>query len=397
MPLYKNIPVASSRMGILWTLATIEDAVILEYGCMGHSVYFGKWLDQLCMPRHAALYVTHMSEQEIALGDLRRLKAAVERIDAERAPSALFLLPSTVPEMVGVDMDAFLQEMEGTTGAALVAFKTGGFHASFSDGVEEALVKSVMALAKPAARVPGTYAILGSCADYARYAADAKEVERMMRGAFGRECLCTLSAEATYGRMERLASSEMNIVLRHEALKAAEYLQSEYGTPYVYQPPYGRQGSIDFLRHIGDMAGQNPHDAFIEKECGLLDCAVKPLQGFWRYACQGVSITLAGPRDIVNGLESALRQDMLLPNVTPLPTDKGAASACTLDAVYESLAPGVVFANETLVRKAGLPSDFAITREYQSYDMARFDSPLMGFRGAARLCAMLFAYANAKR
>ena len=43
MPLYKEAPVSSARMGRLWTLAPVKEICVLEFGCMGHMIYAEKW------------------------------------------------------------------------------------------------------------------------------------------------------------------------------------------------------------------------------------------------------------------------------------------------------------------------------------------------------------------
>lgn len=70
MGLHKFKPIPSVRMGILWTLASIKDAALIEYGCMGHMLYARAFLNRAGIPKACSLYSTHIDETDIALGGI---------------------------------------------------------------------------------------------------------------------------------------------------------------------------------------------------------------------------------------------------------------------------------------------------------------------------------------
>ena len=72
MPLYKNVPEPSGRMGLIWSLAAIYDSAVIEYGSMGHMLYAQKWMNQTGLIKYGELISTHLSEKDIALGITRR-------------------------------------------------------------------------------------------------------------------------------------------------------------------------------------------------------------------------------------------------------------------------------------------------------------------------------------
>ena len=47
MGLYQFKPIPSGRMGTLWTLASIRDSALLEFGCMGHMNYSRVFLERV--------------------------------------------------------------------------------------------------------------------------------------------------------------------------------------------------------------------------------------------------------------------------------------------------------------------------------------------------------------
>jgi nitrogenase molybdenum-cofactor synthesis protein NifE len=64
MGLHRFKPLPSGRMGILWTLATIRDAALVEFGCMGHMLYSGVTLKRAGVHDACRLYSTHIDETE---------------------------------------------------------------------------------------------------------------------------------------------------------------------------------------------------------------------------------------------------------------------------------------------------------------------------------------------
>lgn len=381
-------------MGILWTLATMKDAVILEFGCMGHSVYFYKWLDQLCTPNHAAIYATHISEKEIAFGDMERLKDSIHQIEEELHPKYIFLLPSSVPEMIGMDLEAFCMEMESEFNAKLIHFKNGGFKASFYDGVEEGLFTTVKQIAVNRQKKKGTYSVIGSCADYAHYKADLEEVKRIMSNCFGYTLTCALSSDTTIDEIEEIASSEVVIVLRQEGLKCANYLEKQYGIPFCYQSTYGLEATLSFCERIKQILQIDYNRAFLEKEEAEVQCAIQLVKQYQKHFGKLRQITICGPYDAAKGISNFMKQDLGLECITALTIqkNKGDMEVCNWDELYDSVGQGLYFANYDIVKKAGLHEGYMLSREYQSYDINPYHAPFLGFRGVLNLCELLFEF-----
>ena len=64
--------------------------------------------------------------------------------------------------------------------------------------------------------------------------------------------LCTPGCECTLEELQRLPEAALNIVTNAElGLPLAEYLQKQYGTPYIFAGlPYGVQGTLLWLQQI---------------------------------------------------------------------------------------------------------------------------------------------------
>ncbi|OYP52434.1 nitrogen fixation protein NifE, partial [Lachnotalea glycerini] len=139
MPLYKQTPNPSGRMGLLWALAPIHDAAIIEYGSMGHMLYANKWMSYTGLVNYAKMITTHLSEKDIALGITQRLEACVDKVVKENKARAIFLLPSSVPEMIGTDLEAIADELQSSyPKIPILSFRSGNFKSEMKQGMEEA-------------------------------------------------------------------------------------------------------------------------------------------------------------------------------------------------------------------------------------------------------------------
>ena len=184
MGLYRFKPMPSGRMGIFWTVSSIREAAVVEFGCMGHNLYSGSLLRQsgIYEGYGAPLYTTYIDETDIAMGQTYRLEATLRRVVDTDHPKVVFLQPSAVPEVIGMDMYAIANLLaEEFPETKLVPLGHGSFAISQHKGVEEALLAIVKALAKdvPRTETP-TYNVLGTCPDLFNFGADLAEIERMI-------------------------------------------------------------------------------------------------------------------------------------------------------------------------------------------------------------------------
>ena len=76
MSLTRFLPVPSDRMGILWSLLAIDGCVVLEYGPAGTTHFSVGLFGELGVDRQNRLFTTHMSEDDVVMGDVSRLEKA---------------------------------------------------------------------------------------------------------------------------------------------------------------------------------------------------------------------------------------------------------------------------------------------------------------------------------
>lgn len=320
MGLHRFKPVPSGRMGIFWTISSIKEAAVVEFGCMGHNLYSGAALKSAGIYEGygAPLYTTYIDETDIAMGDTSRLEATIRQVIKNDAPKLIFLQPSAVPEVVGMDMYAIAKLLQyDFPDTPLVPLGHGSFAISQQKGVEAALETICDKIPEDVEKtaVP-TYNIIGSCPDIFNFGADELEIERMMKGAFGMDCVCSLSSNCSVTDIRAMGSAHLNVVIRREGIKAAEVLKKRFGTPYVFGRPYGIKGTTKWLREVGEVFGTAPSEEFIKNEEELLllqvDRPKRTLQSNqWSYPNEAV-LTIGGHYDVVKGISTFAKEEMYM-------------------------------------------------------------------------------------
>ena len=266
MSLCRYLPTPSDRMGVLWSLLCIEGSVVLEYGPAGTTHYSVSLFGSLGVDQQNRLFTTHMSEDDVVMGDVSRLERALVEIDQGYAPRVIFVVASSVSAVIGTDLRGVCAYMQEKVRARLIAFEQGGFRGDYSVGLRETYrLIAQHAVAPTDARIEGTYNLLGLSAGAYRARSDLNEIRRLMREAFGMEMRACLCLDTDMETIEDCGRAELNLVLRGEALPAAEILEKTCHTPCVAGAPYGYAGTLDWLRRVGAALGREPDGALVRE------------------------------------------------------------------------------------------------------------------------------------
>lgn len=262
MSLVRFLPTPSDRMGILWSLLSVEGSVIVEYGPAGTTHYSMGFFGELGIDQENRLFSTHMSEDDVVMGDVTRLENALIEVDEGYQPKVIFVVASSVSAIIGTDLRGVCAYMQEKVKARLIAFEQGGFRGDYSIGIKEAYRLLVEQMVETdSVKKPGTYNILGASAWSYRNASDVNEIKRLMREAFGMECHACLCHETSADAISSMGGTEINLVLRGEALPAARYLQNKCGTAFVEGAPYGYEGTLNWLTAVGKALGRDVNPA----------------------------------------------------------------------------------------------------------------------------------------
>ena len=309
MSLVRFLPTPSDRMGIIWSLLAVQGAIVLEYGPAGTTHYSIGLYGGLGLRFQNRMFTTHMSEDDVVMGDVTRLEDAIVELDKSYAPKVIFVVASSVTAVIGTDIKGVCRYMQNEVKAKLVAFEQGGFRGDYSIGLAETYKLLVRNLPKKdVAQETGVYNIIGASAWRYRMASDIWEVKSLLDEALGLSCNACLCCDTSVEELENMGLAQVNIVLGNEGLAAAKYLQEKFGTPYVYAVPYGYNGTLSFLAQVGEAVGRESDSMVLQR----LRMKEKSLSGLSLFAMMGNNkprkAVVKGDYDMVQGVSAFLEQ-----------------------------------------------------------------------------------------
>ena len=309
MSLVRFLPTPSDRMGIIWSLLAVQGAIVLEYGPAGTTHYSMGLYGGLGLRFQNRLFTTHMSEDDVVMGDVTRLEEALVELDKNYAPKVIFVVASSVTAVIGTDIKGVCRYMQNEVKAKLVAFEQGGFRGDYSVGLAETYKLLVRNLPqKGVAQEKGVYNIIGASAWRYRMASDIWEVKSLLSEALGLSCNACLCCDTSVEELQALGKAQVNIVLGNEGLAAAQYLEEKFGTPYVYVAPYGYSGTVRFLESVGEAIGEMPQPLVLMrlrmKEKGMSMLSMFAMMGGGKRK----QAVVKGDYDLVQGVSAFLEQ-----------------------------------------------------------------------------------------
>lgn len=258
MSLCRNYPTPSNRMAVMWSLLPIKDSIVLEYGPAG-TTHFGAGLySSFGISLENSLFTTHISEDDIIMGDVSRLEKAILEIDRNYKPKVIFIVASAVIAIIGTDIKGVCAYMQEKINARLISFDDGGFGGDYSLGLRNTyttLIKE-FSLNSNIKKEENTYNILGVSAASYRIKSDIWEIQELMEKSFNMKVNTILGLEASINDLENIGAGSINLVIRNEALPTAKLLEEKFGIPYIYQVPYGYEGTLNWLEEISNILGK---------------------------------------------------------------------------------------------------------------------------------------------
>ena len=309
MSLVRFLPTPSDRMGIIWSLLAVQGAIVLEYGPAGTTHYSMGLYGGLGLCFQNRMFTTHMSEDDVVMGDVTRLEDAIVELDKSYAPKVIFVVASSVTAVIGTDIKGVCCYMQNEVKAKLVAFEQGGFRGDYSIGLAETYKLLVRNLPKKdVAQEAGVYNIIGASMWRYRMESDIWEIKSLLSEALGLSCNACLCCDTSVEELEDMGLAQVNIVLGNEGLAAAKYLQEKFGTPYVYAVPYGYNGTLSFLAQVGEAVGREPDSMVLLR----LQTKEKSLSRLSLFTMMGNNkpkkAVVKGDYDMVQGVSAFLEQ-----------------------------------------------------------------------------------------
>ncbi|MDK2808120.1 MAG: nitrogenase molybdenum-cofactor synthesis protein NifE [Clostridiales bacterium] len=271
MPLIKTTPNPSGRMGALWTLGTIQNAAILEFGSMGHI------LD--CIAKTFSNPKWFLSEEQ----------------------------------------------------------------------------------------VEGDYNLIGSNCDATRFLSDAREIRRIMEGAFHKKAICTLTSQTSVEGLQKMHKAKFNLVLRKHAEKAAKSMKQKLGINYHVGAPYGYEGTMCWIRQLEEFLKEQADPSFLAKEQEETRYAVEATKMWVAYHKDQAKIKIKGEPYVEESLKAFASKEL-----------------------HMKLEDGGIYMMPASEYSKNLENEpfYSLTRTTKDEIINPYESPYMGFRGAMKLCAL---------
>ena len=395
MKLFEDLPYASERMGILWTLGAVEGACVLEFGPEGSTHYAAAQHGTYNGKMNASLYTTGLTEREVVFGDPDLLETGMRELIQTHRPSHLFVVPSAVSEIIGMDVESLCRRMDRASDTSVICIGGISLDSDHTVGVERVLSLLAEHVVREPAKTPGrTYNVIGSGMDRYNYRADLKEIQRLMAEAFGFVPKAVFSADSSMREMASAGEADCNIVIRKEGISCAKILEDRFGQPFFYGAPYGIEGTTSWLEAVGAMLDAAPSAAFVQEETRQA-CEVKDRLDYHRLISRsaGASVMMAGSYDLLKDCGPFIRNELTFSingSVLTHPSAEGIADGFLFfendTAKYnyiQSRAPDFLLADAvTLGRFKGRIPGVQISNPNLGGMRLYAYTPFMGFRGA---------------
>lgn len=310
MGLCRYLPTPSERMGSLWTLLEIGEAIVLEYGPSGTTHYGMGTIGNLGIELKNKLYVTHIDENDVIMGDSRRLEEALREVDREYKPKYIFVLGSSISSIIATDIKGICMSMEDEINAKMIAFEGGGFRGDYTVGIKEVLNTLANDIVKEYhGEKMAKFNIIGACSEEYRIRSNVEEIKRLMKEAFNMEMHSAFTLNSSITEIEGMGQASINLVIRNEGVEAGEILREKSDTPYVYGVPYGYSGTIKWINEVGKMIGIKPNEKFIAslKKKAMSGMQFKMYKHFLK---KPMKASIIGNYDLIKGLKYFLTEDI---------------------------------------------------------------------------------------
>lgn len=276
--MYQYYPIASCRMGALWTLSDIADVCIVEFGPAGTTHFSIEGMSNLNAEPPSHGYTTHISERDLTFGDSTRLEKALIEVDQHQKPKYIFVMGSTLTSIIGADIESVCMMIEPKVNAKLIPVKSDGFRGDFTYGIEEILTLLAQHVVMPVSeegKKPLSYTLVGTTMDVYSGRSDVRAMKELLYHLYGATCHTIFTEGSGVGDIATAASATVQIAMRKEAHKACALMEKAHEMPYVTALPYGLDGIEAFCVEIESKTGWARNQGYYQTEVAKLKGIVR--------------------------------------------------------------------------------------------------------------------------
>lgn len=214
-------------------------------GCTGNYTGYDepRWYGS-----RAAIFCSGLREIDAVLGDDEKLIQKILKAAESLKPDLIALIGSPVPMVIGADLKGIAADLEVRTGIPCFGFDTTGTK-YYSNGVAQACTELVKRFTKqPDGKNPRGVNLLG----VTPLDLDSAIVEdiKTVLAENELELIGSFCDGLTLQEIEDSAQASVNLVLSQSGIDTAQYMQRQFGIPYLVGLPIGGQAQAEWLKQI---------------------------------------------------------------------------------------------------------------------------------------------------
>ncbi len=224
---------ASSALYELGGMIILHDAS----GCTGNVLGYDepRWED--AANSRALVFCSAYRHLEAILGEDDKVVDRIVRAAESLKPEFIAIVGSPVPMLLGTDYLGLAKEVEAKTGIPSFGFDTKGLE-FYDDGYRKATIALLKRYARKDTTLKGSVNILGlTPIDFGNLGNDRAIIEATE--SLGLNILCSFSMNFSLEDIERAGNAEINIAVSEGGVEVAEYMEKQYGIPYIAAAPVG--------------------------------------------------------------------------------------------------------------------------------------------------------------
>ena len=247
-----GIPEATDYFGVLWTMAGIDDAVIVEHGAPGTITYTQIGFNSLNRrSMYQKIFTSAVNENDIVMGSDSRLAEAVKWVDKTYHPPVIAVVATAITAVIGLDIDGFVDSIQPEISAKLIPFPSGGFNGTYFTGIEESCKKLIQRYLTDSIYDPEerTVNILGPTCEQFNTISDVAELKRLLS-------LMDITVKTCFpdgsdvSAIKQIPRAEVNLLTRDVMIPVGSLITEINGQPSLYGLPMGISGTVSWLKDI---------------------------------------------------------------------------------------------------------------------------------------------------
>jgi len=233
------IPILHSASGCAGNFAWTQNG--------GSGLQVGGYCGSLTVPS------SNMQENEVVFGGEERLREQISNTVKVMDGDLYFVVTGCVPEMIGDDIFAVVNEFRDK-GVPIIGASTGGFRGNSYWGYDlvlQALFKDFLEKGLP--KVKGKVNLWGVVPYMDPFWRGNLAGARRLLELLGLEVNTFFTPDSTLESVKKAGEAELNVVISDiYGQGAAKLFEERHGTPFLTQPlPVGPSASIEFLKAVG--------------------------------------------------------------------------------------------------------------------------------------------------